>query len=94
MTPEVTILNHRAPIRLTITLSPPSEESSEMWKWHVEMCYTEYQKSGSFADLNFRLHKPELRSYTCLIYEQQVNLLLSYLTVDKTVSAATCRSHD
>ena len=31
-------------------------------------------QSGSFADPNFRLHKPELRSYACFIYEQQVNL--------------------
>ena len=86
MTPEVTILNHRAPIRLSITLSPPSEESSEMRKWYVAMCYREYYQSGSFADPNFRLHKPELGGYACLTYEQQVNPLLSYLTVDRTIS--------
>ena len=95
MNPEV-ILHHRVPIRLSITLSPPSEESSEMRKWHVTMCYTEYHQSGSFADPNFRLHKSELRGYACIIYEQQITLLLSYLTVDKTVSVglnyeATCR---
>ena len=48
---------------------------------------TEFHQSASFADSNSRLHKPELRSYACLIYEQQVILLLSYLTVDKAVSA-------
>ena len=42
-----------------------------MWR-----CATEYHQSGSFADPNSRLHKPELRSYACLIYEQQVILLL------------------
>ena len=91
LTPEVTILNYRAPIRLSITLSPPSEESSEIRKWrHIVMmlrCATEYHQSGSFANPNSRLHKPELRSYACLIYKQQVILLLSYLPVDKTVSA-------
>ena len=46
-----------------------------------------YHESGSFADPNSRIHKPELRRYACLIYKQQVILLLSYLTVDKTVSA-------
>ena len=50
-----------------------------------------YRLSGSFADPNFRLHKPELRSYECLIYEQQVILLLSYLTVDRpSLQASTC----
>ena len=49
-------------------------------------CATEYHQSGSFADPSSRLHKPDLRSYSCLIYEQVI-LLLSYLTVDKTVSA-------
>ena len=42
------------------------EESSEMQKWNVAMCYTEYYQSGSFADPNFRLHKPELRGYICM----------------------------
>ena len=58
---------------------------AEMWRYA-----TEYHQSGSFADPNSRVHKPELRSYACLIYEQQVILLLSYLTVDKTVSTV-CR---
>ena len=40
----------------------------------------------SFSDPNSRLHKPELRSYACLIYDHQVIFLLSYLTVDKTIS--------
>ena len=54
MTPEVTTLNHRAPTRLSIglTLSPPSDESSEMRKWNVAMYYTEYHQPGSFADPN------------------------------------------
>ena len=63
MTPDVTLLNYRAPIRLSITLSPPLEESSKMRKCNVAMCYTEYYQSGSFADPNLRLHKPELRGY-------------------------------
>ena len=29
-TPEITLLNYRAPIRLNIALSPPSEESFEI----------------------------------------------------------------
>ena len=86
MTPEVTILNYRAPIRLSISLSPPSQQSSEMRKWNVAMCYT-VSSIRSFADPNFRLHKPELRGYACLTYEQKVTPLLSYLKVDKTVSA-------
>ena len=40
-----------------------------MWR-----CATEYHQSGSFADSNSRLHKPDLRSYVLLIYEQQVIL--------------------
>ena len=63
---------------------------SMMWR-----CAAGYHQSGSSADPNSRLHKPELRRYACLIYEQQVILLLSYLTVDKTVSAGLnyLRSH-
>ena len=80
-TPEVTIGNYN------ITLLPPSEESSERHVQEMCRCAMEYYQSGSFTDPNSRLHKPELRSCTCLIYEQLVILLLSYLTVDKTVSA-------
>ena len=49
-------------------------------------CALEYHQAGSFAEPNFRLHKPELRSYAFLIHEQQVNLLLRYLIVDKNLS--------
>ena len=41
LTPEVTIVNYRAPSRLSITLSRPAEESSER---HVpEMCQDRLQ---------------------------------------------------
>ena len=86
-TPRGHCTNHRAPRRLSITVPPSTEESSEMkacsMMWR---CAMKYHQSGSFADPNSRLHKPGLRSYACLIYEQVI-LLLSYLTVDKTVSA-------
>ena len=67
---------------ISITFSPPSQQSSEM------ACATKLQaqiqslhQSGSCANPNFRLHrpKPELRSFACFMYEQQVNLLVRYI---------------
>ena len=55
LTPEVTIVNYRAPSRISITLSPPSEESSERHVPEMCRCAMEYYQSGSFADPNSRL---------------------------------------
>ena len=92
MTMEVTILNHRVPIRRSITLSPPSEESSEMRKCGNDM--TMWRCAIQSIINRDRLQtlisgyiKPGLRGYACLTYGQQVTPLLSYLTVDKTISA-------
>ena len=88
---DFNLTDYRTLIRLSITLSPRSEGSSEIRRWHVPSLVINRDRLqtlilGLSRPQQFR-HKPELRSYAFLIYEQQVNLLLSYLTVDKAASA-------
>ena len=71
---------------LSITFSPPLGDFKMTCATISKSQIQSLNQPESFADPNFRLHKPELRSYTCLVYEPRLNLLLSYITVNKTVS--------
>ena len=75
--PMTWLLNYRAPIRLRMTLFPPSEFRNTEVKAYASdvVIATKYHESGSVAVPNSRLHNPELRSYAGLIYKQQVILL-------------------